>query len=414
MVSVELDIIQTAGVGALALIVGIFLTRRISFLQKFCVPSPVSGGIIFSLLSLALYAWFHVEVSFDGTLKDFFMTAFFTSVGFQSDFKVIKQGGRPLLLMLVLLVLMIAMQNLMATGMTRIMDINPLIGVAAGSVSMTGGHGTAGGFSALLEELGLQGGGTIAMAAATFGLVAGSMIGGPLAERLIRKKVMPNQLSEENESVSAMASGKETAKRAVMHHEEFLQYAEASYIILLTMGGGTLVNWLIVEIGLTVPTYFGAMILAVIVRNAMGLIKYKQHGKVVQADTLLHMDRIVSLGNICLPIFLGMAMISLQLWQLQSLALPLVVILLLQVVMMLLFAYFVAFPMLGRSYDAAVLCAGLCGFGLGATPNAMANMSAVCDKYRYAVKPFLIIPIIGGMCTDLINVGMITFFLNML
>ena len=399
MVSVELDIIQTAGVGALALIVGMFLTRRISFLQKFCVPSPVSGGIIFSLLSLALYAWFHVEVSFDGTLKDFFMTAFFTSVGFQSDFKVIKQGGRPLLLMLVLLVLMIAMQNLMATGMTRIMDINPLIGVAAGSVSMTGGHGTAGGFSALLEELGLQ---------------AGSMIGGPLAERLIRKKVMPNQLSEENESVSAMASGKETAKRAVMHHEEFLQYAEASYFILLTMGGGTLVNWLIVEIGLTVPTYFGAMILAVIVRNAMGLIKYKQHGKVVQADTLLHMDRIVSLGNICLPIFLGMAMISLQLWQLQSLALPLVVILLLQVVMMLLFAYFVAFPMLGRSYDAAVLCAGLCGFGLGATPNAMANMSAVCDKYRYAVKPFLIIPIIGGMCTDLINVGMITFFLNML
>ena len=414
MVSVELDIIQTAGVGALALIVGMFLTRRISFLQKFCVPSPVSGGIIFSLLSLALYAWFHVEVSFDVTLKDFFMTAFFTSVGFQSDFKVIKQGGKPLMVMLFLLVLLISMQNLMATGMTRIMDINPLIGVAAGSVSMTGGHGTAGGFSELLEEMGLTGGGTIAMAAATFGLVAGSMIGGPLAERLIRKKVTPKQQSEENVAASEMESGKDAPKHASLSHQGFHQYAEASYCIILTMGAGTLVSWLIAETGLTVPTYFGAMILAVIVRNALGLIRYKQHGKVVKADSLLHMDCIISIGNICLSFFLGIAMISLQLWQLQSLALPLIVILLLQVVMMLLYAYFVAFPMLGRNYDAAVLCAGLCGFGLGATPNAMANMSAVCDKYRYAVKPFLIIPIIGGMCTDLINVGMITFFLNML
>ena len=180
--------IQTAGLGALALFVGMILTRKIAFLQKFCVPSPVSGGIIFSLLTLALYGWFHVEVSFDGTLKDVFMLAFFTSVGFQSDLKVIKQGGKLLVIMLALLVVIIAMQNLMPMGVTRLMGAHPLIGMASGSISMTGGHGTAGGFASVLEQLGLHGAGTIGMAAATFGLIAGSMLGGPLAERIIQTK----------------------------------------------------------------------------------------------------------------------------------------------------------------------------------------------------------------------------------
>ena len=176
MINVELDIIQTAGIGALALIVGMFLTRRVNFLQKFCAPSPVSGGIIFSLITLVLYGWFGVEVSFDGTLKDVFMVAFFTSVGFQSDLKVLKRGGKLLIIMLVLLVVIIAMQNLMPMGITRLMGVEPLIGMASGSISMTGGHGTAGGFASVLENMGLQGAETIAMAAATFGLISGSMI----------------------------------------------------------------------------------------------------------------------------------------------------------------------------------------------------------------------------------------------
>ena len=227
--------IQTAGIGALALIVGMVLTRKVDFLQKFCVPSPVSGGIIFSLITLALYSWFHVEVVFDGTLKDVFMLAFFTSVGFQSDLKVLKKGGKLLIVMLVLLLVIISLQNMMPMAITRLMGVDPLI---------------------------------------------------------------------------------------------------------------------------------------------------------------------------------GMAMISLKLWELQNLALPLVTILVSQVLMMAVLAYMVAYPLLGRDYDAAILCAGLCGFSLGATPNAMANMSAVCYKYRYTVKPFLIVPIIGAMFADLINTGMITLFLN--
>lgn len=422
MTSIELDMIQTAGIGALALLVGMVLTRKVAFLQKFCVPSPVSGGIIFSLITLALYGWFHVEVSFDGTLKDVFMLAFFTSVGFQSDLKVLKQGGKLLVIMLSLLVVIIALQNLMPMGITRLMGVDPLIGMAAGSISMTGGHGTAGGFAGVLEGMGLHGAGTIGMAAATFGLIAGSMIGGPLAERIIRTKLTHEQMQAPDEDIDPAMAGIESdeasptgrTKRISTNEQEFQQYAKAAYCIILVMGGGTILSWLFAKTGVTFPTYFGALILAAIVRNTIGFINYKEDGKWEKAEKLLDMERIISVGNICLSLFLGMAMISLKLWELQSLALPLIVILVSQVLMMALFAYLVAFPLLGRDYDAAVLCAGMCGFALGATPNAMANMSAVCYKYRYTVKPFLIVPIIGAMFADLINTGIITLFLNIL
>jgi len=411
--------IQTAGIGALALMVGMVLTRKVAFLQRFCIPSPVSGGIIFSLLGLALYAWFHVELSFDDTLKDVFMLAFFTSVGYQSDLKVLKQGGKALVVMLILLVLIITLQNLMPLGITKLLGVDSLLGIAAGSVSMTGGHGTAGGFADVLEGMGLQGAGTIGMAAATFGLIAGSMVGGPLAEFIIRKKLTHEQMQQDVEIDPAMAgiesdeaSPEGRAKRISSNEQEFQQYAKACYWIILAMAGGTLLSWVFARTGITFPSYFGALILAAIMRNTIGFIPYKENGKWVKGDKQFDMDRIISVGNICLSLFLGMAMISLKLWELSSLALPLVVILAAQILMMVLFVYFVAYPLLGRNYDAAVLCAGICGFGLGATPNAMANMSAVCYKYRYTVKPFLIVPIIGAMFADLINTAIITLFLN--
>ena len=422
MTSIELDMIQTAGIGALALIVGMVLTRKVAFLQKFCVPSPVSGGIIFSLITLVLYGWFNVAVSFDGTLKDVFMLAFFTSVGFQSDLKVLMQGGKLLIAMLALLVVIIVLQNLMPIGITWLMGVEPMIGMASGSAAMTGGHGTAAGFASVFEGMGLSGAGTIGMAAATFGLIAGSMIGGPLAEKIVRTKLTHEQIQPHDEDVDPAMAGIESdeasptgrAKRISTNEQEFQQYAKASYCIILVMGGGTILSWLFAKTGITFPTYFGALILAAIVRNTIGFVSYKDDGKWVKAEKLLDMERIISVGNICLSLFLGMAMISLRLWELQSLALPLIIILVSQVVMMALFVYIVAFPLLGRDYDAAVLCAGMCGFGLGATPNAMANMSAVCYKYHYTVKPFLIVPIIGAMFADLINTGIISIFLSIL
>lgn len=422
MVTLELNMVQTAGIGALALMIGMVLTRRVAFLQKFCVPSPVTGGLIFSLIGLAMYAWLHIELSFDDTLQKIFMVAFFTCVGFQCDLRVLRQGGKPLVLMLVLLVLLITLQNLMPMGITRLMRVDPLLGIAAGSVSMTGGHGTAGGFASILEQMGLHGAATIGMAAATFGLIAGSMVGGPLANQIIRTKLTNEQIQPQDVTIDPAMAGIESdeaspagrAERMSTNELEFQQYAKATYWILMAMGGGTLLSWALARTGITFPAYFGALILAAILRNTIGFVPYKENGKWIKADKLLDMERITSVGNICLSMFLGMAMISLRLWELQSLAVPLIVILGAQVVMMVIFVYFIAFPILGRTYDAAVLCAGLCGFGLGATPNAMANMSAVCYKYHYSPTPFLIVPIIGSMFTDIINTGIISFFLRLI
>lgn len=403
--------LQTAGLGALALVLGMCLTRRVKWLQRFCIPSPVSGGIVFSVVSLMLYKLWNVELFFDGTLKDVFMLVFFTSVGFQSNLKVLRRGGSTLLLMLGVLAFIIVVQNVLPLGIAWIMGVNPLVGMAAGSISMAGGHGTAGGFSAVLEGMGLSGAGTIAMAAATFGLIMGSVTGGPLAERLIRTKLTAEHLEPKDYEVDPAMAGLESdeaspagrAKHISSNEQEFQQYAKATYALLIVVAAGSLMSWLLQQTGVTFPTYFGALIVAAIVRNVAEACKLTPK---------MELDKIVSVGNICLSVFLGMAMVSLKLWELESLALPLVVMLVAQVVAMALIAYFVAFNILGRDYDAAVLVAGICGFGLGATPNAMANMSAVCYKYHYSVKPFLIVPIIGAMFVDLINTGFITMFLN--
>lgn len=407
----ELDMLQTAGLGALALVLGMCLTRRVKWLQRFCIPSPVSGGIVFSVVSLMLYKLWNVELVFDGTLKDVFMLVFFTSVGFQSNLKVLRRGGSTLLLMLGVLAFIIVVQNVLPLGIAWIMGVNPLVGMAAGSISMAGGHGTAGGFSAVLEGMGLSGAGTIAMAAATFGLIMGSVTGGPLAERLIRTKLTAEHLEPKDYEVDPAMAGLESdeaspagrAKHISSNEQEFQQYAKATYALLIVVAAGSLMSWLLQQTGVTFPTYFGALIVAAIVRNVAEACKLTPK---------MELDKIVSVGNICLSVFLGMAMVSLKLCELESLALPLVVMLVAQVVAMALIAYFVAFNILGRDYDAAVLVAGICGFGLGATPNAMANMSAVCYKYHYSVKPFLIVPIIGAMFVDLINTGFITMFLN--
>lgn len=409
--TITLDMLQSAGIGALALLTGIFMTRKIKWLQRFCIPSPVSGGLVFSIITLLLYKFIHVEVTFDGTLKDVFMLAFFSSVGFQSNLNVIKQGGKTLVMMLILLVGIIATQNLIPIGICKLLDTNPLIGMAAGSISMAGGHGTAGGFSAVLESMGLQGAATISMAAATFGLIAGSVIGGPVAERLIRKHLSSERLEPKDFKVDPAMAGIESeealpagrAKRISSNEEEFQQFAWGAYSILIVMALGTLTSLLLGQTGITFPTYFGALLTAAVIRNIIELTPFRR---------ILKIKKIVSVGNICLSLFLGMAMISLKLWELESLALPLITILFAQIVAIALLTYYIAFPILGHDYDAAVLVAGICGFGLGATPNAMANMSAVCYKYHYSIKPFLIVPIIGAMFVDLINTGFITLFLN--
>ena len=398
------DMFVSAGVGVAGLCLGLLFTRRIPFLRRFCIPAPVSGGLVISLVTLLLYELWGLECRLDGTVKDLCMMLFFTSVGFQSNLKVFRQGGRPLLVMIGLVAVLIVAQNLISVGIAKGLGLSPLLGMAAGSIPMCGGHGTAGGFSPLLEELGLSGASSITMAAATFGLVAGSLLGGPLGERLIRR----HGLSIATEPADIIASIETTESRETGPRTEekgYRQYLQGICVLVLAMALGSGVSRLLALTGITFPTYFGSLLAACALRNLFGLSP--------RWEKTLCLGEVVSVGDICLQLFLGMAMASLRLWELASLALPLSLILLAQVAFMALFCAGVAFPLLGRGYDGAVLVSGLCGFGLGATPNAMANMSAVCYKYHYTPAPFVIVPIIGAMFVDLINTGVVTLFLNL-
>lgn len=392
----SLDMYQTLALAVLVLFLGGFLKKKIRLLETFCIPSPVVGGLVFAILACVLYVTGVMELTFNETLKDVCMVLFFTSVGFQANLKILKSGGVSLLIFLVCVTALIVMQNTVAVGVSGLLGVDALFGMCTGSIPMVGGHGTAGAFGPTLEGLGLQGGTTLCTAAATFGLIGGSLMGGPLGRRLILK----HDLLKTAVPVDDSALVEEEEK----HHRSVSGYAPAAYQLAIAAGAGTIVSWLLSKTGMTFPVYIGAMIVAAVMRNV------SEYG----GKFTVHMGEINDIGGICLSLFLGIAMITLKLWQLAALALPLIVLLVVQTVLMFLFAYFVVFNVMGRNYDAAVLAAGTCGFGMGATPNAMANMQALTDRFVPSVKAYILVPIVGSMFADFINSIVITFFINMI
>ena len=395
MNQISLDMYQTLGMAVAVLFLGAFLKKRIKFLETFCIPSPVVGGLIFAIVSCILYATGILEISFDETLKNVCMVIFFTSVGFQANLKVLKSGGLSLVVFLVCVIVLIISQNLVSVGLAKLVGVCPLIGLSTGSIPMVGGHGTAGAFGPVLEDLGISGASTLCTAAATFGLVAGSLMGGPIGRRLILKHDLLKSAVMEDDAT--LVEDEKKHKRSVS------MYAPATYQIAIAMGLGTIVSWALSKTGMTFPIYIGAMIVAAAMRNI------SEHTNLFTVN----MGEINDIGGICLSLFLGIAMITLKLWQLASLALPLLILLAGQVALMFVFTYFVLFNVMGRNYDAAVLAAGTCGFGMGATPNAMANMQALTEKYVPSVKAYLLVPIIGSMFADFLNSLTITFFINL-
>ncbi len=393
---IQIDMYQTLAVSVLVLILGQFLKKRINFLEKFCIPAPVIGGLLFAVLTCVCYSLGIAEFTFDDTLREVCMVFFFTSVGFQANLKVLKSGGKSLFIFLGLVVVLIVFQNFLALGVSKLLHLDPLVGLCTGSIPMVGGHGTAGAFGPVLEDFDVKGATTICTAAATFGLIAGSLIGGPIGKRLIDRKKLLDTAVAEDDSILV-----EDEKK---HERHTNMYAAAVFQLIIAVGIGTIISELLTKTGLTFPIYIGAMIAAAVIRN---IGEYS--GKFD-----IYMGEINNLGGICLSLFLGMAMITLKLWQLAELALPLIILLSAQLILMMLFTYFVVFNVMGRDYDAAVLSAGTCGFGMGATPNAMANMQAICDRYVPSVKAYLIIPLIGSLFADFLNSLVITFFINIL
>lgn len=393
---IQIDMYQTLALSVVVLMLGQFLKQKINFLEKFCIPSPVVGGLIFSVLTCILYSTGVVEFTFDDTLREVCMVFFFTSVGFQANLKVLKSGGKALAIFLGLVIVLIFMQNLLAVGVSHLIGLDSLVGLCTGSIPMVGGHGTAGAFGPVLEDFNVQGATTICTAAATFGLVAGSLIGGPIGKRLIEKKHLLDTIVTEDDSLLIEEEKK--------HERHSNMYAAAVFQLILAVGLGTIISELLTKTGLTFPIYIGAMIVAAIIRNVG-----EYSGKFD-----IYMGEINNLGGICLSLFLGIAMITLKLWQLAELALPLMILLGAQLLFIFLYTYFVVFRVMGKDYDAAVLAAGTCGFGMGATPNAMANMQVLCDRYAPSVKAYLLVPLIGSLFADFINSLVITLFINII
>ena len=393
---IQLDMYQTLAAAVLVLLLGNYLRKKINFLEKFCIPAPVIGGLLFAIFTCICYTTGIIEFSFDDTLREVCMVFFFTSVGFQANLKVLKSGGRSLIVFLGLVIALIFSQNLLAIGLSKLLNLNPLIGMCTGSIPMVGGHGTAGAFGPVLEDFNIQGATTICTAAATFGLITGSLVGGPIGKRLIEKRKLMDNVPTEDDSLLVEDEEK--------HQRHTNMYAAAVFQLILAIGLGTIFSYFLTKTGLTFPIYIGAMLAAALMRN---ITEYSGKGTI-------HMGEINDLGGICLSLFLGMAMITLKLWELATLALPLVILLAAQTLLICVFTYFVIFNVMGKDYDAAVLSAGTCGFGMGATPNAMANMQAICDRYVPSVKAYLIIPLIGSLFADFINSLVITFFINIL
>lgn len=393
MEMLSLDIYQSAAVGALGLLVGILILRRSETLRKFCIPAAVVGGLILSLVNLAGHESGTFEVEFDETLKNVFMMAFFCSVGYMASFRMLKSGGRIVLVLLGAVIVLAVMQNVIGMGMATAFGLEPKLGLCLGSISLIGGHGTAAGFGpTLVEDYGIADAEVVAIAAATFGLATSSFVGGPLARNLVEKNHF--EPSSEDEILA-----EEEEERREIDNDRFLM---ALILLVVAIGLGTIVDDLIDRSGFSVPTYLGAMIVALIIRNICDA-----------RGVELPVREMSLLGTICLSMFISMALMVLKLWQLVDLALPMFVTLLVQVAFVALYAYFFVFRVTGRNYDAAAYTTAVCGFGLGATPNAVANMKALFDRYGEAPVPNFVVPLVGSVFIDIANSGILAVFLNL-
>lgn len=402
--TIELNLYQTLAAAVAVFFLGSFLKDRVSIFRKYCIPAPVIGGTIFSIVNCILYTQGIWNYSQDTVMQNWCMMLFFTSIGYMASIRLIKKGGLLVVKMAFLVFFLIVIQDLVGVTFANAFSLNPLMGLADGSIPLVGGHGTSGSFGPVLEALGLKDATTIAFAAATFGLVSGSFLGGPVRELLIRRFHLKSDEDENGDEVPENRTEHEIEGDDAAAYLNMDRFMYAFGQLLLAMGLGTYVSQFFINIGLVFPGYIGAMLVAAVIRNISDMTGlfgcYQRESEV--------------LGGICLNVFLSCALMSLKLWQLADLAIPLIATLIVQVSIMGLFAYFVIFRVMGRNYEAAVMASGSCGFGLGATPNAIANMNAMCERFGPAHTAYFVIPLIGAFVVDFLNASVLMVFMNIL
>lgn len=393
------DAIMTTAMAAVLLLIGFWIKSKVKVLNKYCIPAPVVGGFLFMFITFIGHTTNTFAFNFDTYFQNPFMLAFFTTVGLGASFQLLKKGGMLLVIYWLVAGAISVCQNFIGIGVGKLIGLEAPYALLASAISMIGGHGAAGSYGSTFVDMGYPAAMEVGAAAATFGLISAVLLGGPLARTLIVKNdLKPNEddefavdISDINASTGEKLSSLDIIKNIT--------------VILICMAIGTIVSgWIGKAIGMSFPTYVGAMFIAVIVRNLNEKFHWYNFS----------FGLVDGIGDAMLNLYLGIALMSLKLWELAGLIGGVLVVVLCQVVFMALIAYFVVFRILGKDYDAAVMCAGLCGHGLGVTPSAIVNMTSVKDQYGMSRKAFMIVPIVGAFLVDIIyqpqTIAFIKFF----
>lgn len=394
----NLNIYETMALVSVIFYIGKYIRNKFSVLSKYCIPPSVVGGFIFAMIVLVLKLNNIATINLDTSLQELFMTAFFTSIGFTASFKLLKQGGIKVVTFLGLAILLVVLQNIVGVSLASVFNLDPLLGLCTGSIPMVGGHGTAGSFGPIIENMGITGATTVSFASATFGLIMGSLIGGLVARSLINNHKLKTVHDENSSTPIDEVGDYNEESHNILCHKTLMT---AAGLLFVAMGIGSIISDFIQKLGLTFPSYIGAMLTAAIIRNIYDLMNKKILEKEIE-----------TLGGLSLSFFLTMALMGLKLWELFDLALPLVIMLFAQVALVGLFTYFITFRVLGRNYEAAVFASATCGFAMGATPNAIANMDELTNRYGFAPTPYFVVPIVGCLFIDFFNSTIITLFIN--
>lgn len=398
---IELDAITTLCLACVLYLIGQSIVNHVSILRRICIPAPVIGGLLFSILVAILDSLHIIKIKLDASfIQDFFMLAFFTTIGLGASLKLFKIGGKVMLLYFMFCGIMAVCQNIIGVSLAKLLNIQPLLGLTAGSMSMEGGHGNAAAYGKTIQDMGIDSAVTAALAAATLGLVFGGLIGGPVVKYLIKRySLTPEHRDESYKNYGEVEYNQSLHNKFKPTQIFFIQFT----ILVFCMALGIYIGDTFTHMtGVNIPMYVGSMFVAVIIRN------------VSEFDGLNIVDLKINdqIGDISLGIFLSLALMSIQLTEIYSLAIPLIIIVLIQVVFMVLFSIFILFRGLGKDYDAAVMVGGFIGHGLGATPNAMANLDVITKKYGSSPKAYLVVPIVGAFLIDLIGVIIVMSFIQ--
>ncbi|CAG9427096.1 sodium/glutamate symporter [Providencia alcalifaciens] len=394
-----LDASYTLLFACLALLIGMIVVKISPFLQKNHIPDAVVGGFIVAIVLLIVDKAAGYTFSFDTSLQSTLMIAFFSSIGLSSDFSRLIKGGKPLVILTLAVTILIVIQNAVGMGLAVMLNESPFIGLIAGSITLTGGHGNAGAWGPILaDKYGVTGAVELAMACATMGLVLGGLVGGPVARHLLKKVTIPTATEQEKETI--LEAFEQPAVKRKINANNII---ETISMLIICIVAGSYISELVKDTPLHLPTFVWCLFVGIIIRNVLTHV-FKHEVFEPTVDVL---------GSVALSLFLAIALMSLKFGQLASMAGPVLIIIAVQTVVMVLFACFVTFKMMGSDYDAVVISAGHCGFGMGATPTAIANMQTITRAFSPSHKAFLVVPMVGAFLVDITNSIIIKLYIEL-